>query len=109
MTKALFDEKQKTVTKQGDIYQIALNEREVENSFENETHIQYEYDWNEFKDSNLTLEEVEENPEKYLNYAPKVVPTPTKENIYDVVETLVEKQDLTDQAVQDLMLMVMGE
>lgn len=88
---------------------MALNEKEVVDITEDHTITQYEYDWNEFKDDNLTLEDVLENPSKFLEYDPKPTPEPTKENIYDVVKELETKQDIAEQAIQDLMLLMMGE
>lgn len=72
---------------------------------------QYVYDFNQFKDDTVDEADVKANPEKYLEYVTTKVPesAPTTETIEDRVQTLEQRQDDADQALQDLICTVMGE
>ena len=116
MQKASFFEKQEPVTvstvdgvRQ---YAICLHEAEEAHSigFEEQTEYkQYVYDFNIFKDNTVDEADVKANPEKYLDYAPKIEEPVTPTTIEDRVMTLEQRQDDADQALQDLICTVMGD
>ena len=119
MEKALFMKHQEPVTVDhinGETwFTICLNERIEErtydSSFEQETsktYTDYVYDFNQFKDNSLDEEDVKAHPENYLDYVPKQEIPVTPANIEERVATLEMKQEVSDQALQDVMLMVMG-
>lgn len=96
-------------------YTICLNEQIVETSYEvfgdektEGTYTEYIYDLNQFKDNSLSEEDVVTHPEEYINYIPKVIEPVTPLNIEQRVADLEMKQEVSDQALQDVMLMVMG-
>lgn len=116
--KARFLIKQKPVTvthvENDTWYTICLNEQVEETSYESfgekmeGTYIEYVYDLNQFKDNSLDEEEVIVHPEEYINYVPKTVEPVTPFNIEERVANLEAQQAITDQAVQDALLMMMG-
>lgn len=96
-------------------YTICLNEQISETSYETfgdekteGTYTEYIYDLNQFKDNSLNEEDVVTHPEEYINYIPKFVEPVTPLNIEQRVADLEMKQEVSDQALQDVMLMVMG-
>lgn len=104
MTKAIFSERQPLVTKQGDYFQIALNEKEVKNSINHEfddedgqLQTMYEYDFHEFKDSNLTIDEVRANIEKYSHYTPGPI-TENDKNV-DLEKSLEEMKQILQEII----------
>lgn len=119
MQEARFLERQEavTVTTVDDVkqYTICVNEKEHEvknEQMEGEegqvtTYIEYVYDFNQFKDNSVDEEDVKEYPTKYLLYEPKVVLPVTPANVEERVATLEERQDMTEQALQDAILMIM--
>ncbi|MFQ6793795.1 MAG: hypothetical protein ACLRT4_13635 [Thomasclavelia sp.] len=66
----------------------------------------YEYEFNYFKCNQSEIPEsvIAENPLAFLNYKNET----EKEKIVKELNTLNEKQDITDQALQDLILYVLG-
>ena len=54
-------------------FYIALNETEVNRSDENTNTSMalYRYDYNDFMDNSINQNDVQNNPEKYLNYTPQ--------------------------------------
>ena len=117
--KARFLKKQKPVTvthvDNDTWYTICLNEQIEESSYDSfsegttGTYTEYVYDLNQFKDNSLNEEEVIAHPEEYINYAPKEVTPVTPFNIEERVANLEAQQAITDQAVQDALLMIMGD
>lgn len=122
MQKAIFDQKQESVVVK-DIegikqYTICLNEEEIEMKFYTldeeaaaTTKIEYQYDFNQFYDNELSEEDVKANPGKYLDYvASSKVPTEESTKTLDErISTIEQRQDDADQALQDLICTVMGE
>lgn len=117
--KARFLEKQNPVTVthiDGDTwFTICVNEQVEENTYESfndeplKTVTEYVYDLNQFKDNTVDEEEVIAHPEEYINYVPKAVTPVTPLNIEQRVANLETQQAITDQAVQDALLMLMGD
>lgn len=121
MQKAIFDQKQENVVVK-DIegikqYTICLNEEEIEMKFykldeeETTTKIEYQYDFNQFYDNELSEEDVRSNPSKYLDYAAssKVPTEESTKTLDERISTIEQRQDDADQALQDLICTVMGE
>lgn len=117
MRKAIFDRKQKAVTKMGDYFQIAVNEVEQTVTDESGERIEWEYDFNEFRDSTLDLAKVKADPNKYLDYVPKepIEPgTPEKkiaERVVELQEALtaqIEINELQDETIIEIFEMMEG-
>lgn len=121
MQKAIFDQKQENVVVK-DIegvkqYTICLNEEEIEmTSYEPDKDtttikIEYQYDFNQFYDSELNEEDVKTNPGKYLDYvaSSKVPAEESTKTLDERISTVEQRQDDADQALQDLICTVMGE
>lgn len=94
-------------------FTICLNETIETNSYDftdGETHTitEYVYDFNQFKDNSLDEEDVIEHPEEYINYTPKVVEPVTPVNIEERVADLEMRQAVSEQALQDVILMATG-
>lgn len=88
-------------------FTICLNEqvKNVINEFDHETkeYIQYVYDFNQFSDNSLDVEDVKKNPEKYLHYVPK-----EKEKV--TVQSLEERVNLIASTMDAIVLaMVEGD
>lgn len=90
---------------------LCLNEKEGEETQireegkEEKVHF-FEYDYNEFVEQkeNLDIEDVKANPEKYLDYEPS-----KEKTISERITNLENQQQITDDALQELILMQMGE
>lgn len=121
MQKAIFDQKQESVVVK-DIegikqYTICLNEEEIEmKSYKLDeeatvTKIEYQYDFNQFYDNELSEEDVKANPGKYLDYvaSSKVSTEESTKTLDERISTIEQRQDDADQALQDLICTVMGE
>lgn len=105
MTKAIFAEKQPSV-KTAEIdgkttVFICLNEMEktVEDMGGN-SHVEYEYDFNEWSEESPDIDAIKANPEKYLDYRPPKEKT-DKEKIASLEIQLLQ----TQAALQDLIMM----
>lgn len=112
MTKALFDKEQQAVTRTGDYYQICLNGEKKSIREENGTRTAWEYDYNEFRDATVMENEVRANPSAYLDYVPYTPGVPKdqeKSEIAKAVVALKAQQEQTDQALQELIVMMMEE
>lgn len=112
MTKALFDKKQEAVTKHGDYFQICLNGKEKTIREEDGNRTAWEYDFNEFQDSTVVENDVRANPSAYLDYVPYSPGVPKdqeKSEIAKAVVALKAQQEQTDQALQELIVMMMEE
>ncbi|MBR2777668.1 MAG: hypothetical protein IKD75_11365 [Prevotella sp.] len=116
MTRAIFSVKQPpvTVTKiTADInqFQICLNESEV-TSEEAET-VEYEYDYFEFIEGlkYLDPEDVLADPEAFTDYIPHDL-NPDEDHpsqsLREEIDGMKEAQSMTDEALQDLILLVLG-
>lgn len=116
MQEASFFERQELVTvitvdgvKQ---FIICLNEREKTNTIgleEKMEYKQYVYDFNMFKDSSIDENDVKANPQKYIEYVPKIAEPIMQATIEKRVMVLEQRQNDADQALQDLICTVMGE
>ena len=75
MTKAIFSEKQPSVkTAEVDgktTVFICLNETEkTVEDMEGNSHVEYEYDFNEWTEEKPDIESINKNPDKYIDYQP---------------------------------------
>lgn len=86
-------------------FYIALHEtevnRHVENSDTNMT--MYQYDYNDFMDNSIDQDDVQNNPEKYLNYVTKIEVS----NVYtsednDRIAALEENQQVIIAALAEI-------
>lgn len=75
---------------------ICLNERMETVSYENEGRLLseevYAYDYNQFRTDELTREEVEAEPEKYLSYNPQKVESQIIQELLKRVSALEEQK-----------------
>ena len=93
-------------------YQIALHEEVIEPEEEGQEE-EYLYDFNEFVESTDVLAEndVIADPESYLDYVPVKLDDRTEEgrtNLLKEINAIKERQDLTDMAMQELILAQLG-
>ncbi len=117
MQKAIFAKKQNAVlveeVESGTQYTICLNETPVVTEFQFEEAFeitQYQYDFNQFIDSNIKQDDVKAHPEEYLEYIPKVeTKDQESEDLSKRIEALEKRQNDSDQALQDLICTFMGE
>ena len=105
MTKAIFAEKQPSV-KTAEIdgkttVFICLNETEktVEDMNGN-SHVEYEYDFNEFTEEKPDVESINKNPDKYIDYQP-----PKELTDKEKIASLESQLEQTQAALQDLIMM----
>lgn len=57
-----------------------------------------EYDYNEFEATGMDIEEIKAKPESYITYRP------LKPTMEEKLKELTERQDITEQAVQEMLL-----
>lgn len=80
---------------------ICLNETEITvDNMDGESHIEYEYDFNEWSEESPDIDAIKAKPEKYLNYRPPREKT-DKEKIASLETQLLQ----TQAALQDLIMM----
>lgn len=116
MTKSRFMERQPSVLviERDKVYvYICLNEKEVtEDRWEEsaEPAIMYEYDYKEIiEDAGvLDIDDVKENPEKYLDYE-KVTEKTDRERIAELEAMNVEMSTTLDSLLTDIIPSLMGE
>lgn len=94
-------------------YQICLNGEQTTITDEDTERIEYLYDYFEFREYNryLSSEDVLNNPEAYTDYVPiDTEPDAEKPSnaLREEIDALKERQELTDEAVQELILMTLG-
>ena len=84
---------------------ICLNEKTVTEAIEDgEDHqeaLEYEYDFNQFREKidNISRQDVEDNPEKYLDYEP--LKEPVVEELQEQIQILkVQNNDLEQQVTE---------
>lgn len=81
---------------------------------EEEPNIQYVYDFAEFTETTEYLDpaEVEADPEAYLDYVPQGGEVhqeePAESTIAQRIAEIEERQDLADEALQELIITVLG-
>lgn len=105
MTKAIFSEKQPSVkTAEVDgktTVFICLNETEkTVEDMDGNSHVEYEYDFNEWTEENPDTDAISKNPDKYIDYQPPKELTDTEK-----IASLESQLEQTQAALQDLIMM----